>query len=881
MTDLVVYTNYSRGVVVEYLKNGDTQCSSWLLLPAENLWPEWLRGCLYLIALLYLFVGIAIISDVFMCSIEIITSKKRTVVRWDEEKGERVEREILVWNETVANLTLMALGSSAPEILLSVCETVQRLDGNGTEDALGTFTIIGSAAFNLLMITAICIVSVPSPDAKKIREFGVFLVTAAWSMWAYIWMLVVLRWVTPGEITIWEAWVTLGYMPLLVFSAYAQDNGWWFHRICKRPSSAVGVDIQEGSQANVRIVNGGARPRASVFHGPSKELATLEAEKQYASSSNLKSIQEDIGNDMYLRDLESGTLQPNHRPKVIAPVEEKQSFARARFRHAAVRSMLGGKKKSLPPLNQKSTGPPRMAALVDKVRAMQNANADLPPASDDLCGKFTFASPSYSVFESAGTLDIDVLFHRRKPSKSKLRVSDVQNGNLDVLDEGGEDDLITGVVTVDFETRDGSAKRDTEYKFTQGKLVFKDTEWKKSLSIPIVNDNQYESDMDFYVILKNATGDSGLGDPSVCRVTIIDDDEPGEFSFEEPSYHANLNKGCLVANVVRSKGSDGTVTIQYTTIDGSAKGGDTLDEFDYKTTSGTLCFKHGEMSQEISVDINKACSKKLKNFVITLRNPSLGAKIGDHSACVATIGGDFVQDRIANILEDNEEENETYGEQFRNAMTVGGDKDDDGNDIPPSSVDYVLHFLTFFWKVLFAFVPPKTTLSGYPAFLLSLLLIGGLTALVEQLGHLLGCVIGIRTSVTGITIVALGTSLPDTFASRTAAMQDQYADASIGNVTGSNSVNVFLGLGLPWVINVMYKYAKNKKLYISTDNLDLSVTVFTSCGAVCILLLVLRRKLVGGELGGPKVFKWVCAVFLVFLWMGYIITCSLKAYTIF
>ena len=42
----------------------------------------------------------------------------------------------------------------------------------------------------------------------------------------------------------------------------------------------------------------------------------------------------------------------------------------------------------------------------------------------------------------------------------------------------------------------------------------------------------------------------------------------------------------------------------------------------------------------------------------------------------------------------------------------------------------------------------------------------------------------IKASVAGITIVALGTSVPDTFASRTAAMQDSYADAAIGNITG-------------------------------------------------------------------------------------------------
>jgi solute carrier family 8 (sodium/calcium exchanger) len=44
-----------------------------------------------------------------------------------------------------------------------------------------------------------------------------------------------------------------------------------------------------------------------------------------------------------------------------------------------------------------------------------------------------------------------------------------------------------------------------------------------------------------------------------------------------------------------------------------------------------------------------------------------------------------------------------------------------------------------------------------------------------------------------------GTSLPDTFASRIAAVNEPTADSSITNVTGSNSVNVFVGLGLPWL----------------------------------------------------------------------------------
>ena len=221
-----IRTNYDNGYVVEVLDNGTEPCESWLLLPAENLWHPAIRGILYIIAIGYFFIGIAIASDIFMGSIEMITSKKRTVVKWDKAKNEKHEVEVLIWNETVANLTLMALGSSAPEILLKTVETLMDLGSTQVQDSLGTFTIIGSAAFNLLIITAICIVSV-QPSVKHIREFGVFLMTAAWSLLAYLWMLLVVQYMTPGVISPWEAWITLGFMPLFVFMAYCQDNSWF------------------------------------------------------------------------------------------------------------------------------------------------------------------------------------------------------------------------------------------------------------------------------------------------------------------------------------------------------------------------------------------------------------------------------------------------------------------------------------------------------------------------------------------------------------------------------------------------------------------------------------------------------------------------------
>lgn len=241
-------TNYGdRGYVVEYLASNTSEyCKSWILVPAENLWPEWLRGLLYTICMIYFFLGVAISSDIFMNSIEVLTSKKRIVKQWDPEKGEMREVEVFIWNETVANLTLMALGSSAPEILLATFESIGSLGiDNSDKDSLGTFTIIGSAAFNLLIITSVCVVSVGNGETKSIKEFGVFLLTAIWSLWAYIWLLLAVQYISPGVIDPWEAWVTLLYMPLFVFLAYATDNGWWKDKCCKKNNE---VDAQEPKQ---------------------------------------------------------------------------------------------------------------------------------------------------------------------------------------------------------------------------------------------------------------------------------------------------------------------------------------------------------------------------------------------------------------------------------------------------------------------------------------------------------------------------------------------------------------------------------------------------------------------------------------------------------
>ena len=187
----------------------------------------------YFFLLCYFFIGIALISDVFMDSIEVITSPTRNVIT-EMPDGTKVLRKKLIWNPTFANLTLMALGSSAPEIVLNIYETLITLGQKPGE--LGASTIVGSAAFNFLVISGVSIYAVsPENDdrdlqereedgtdlgVKKIDQLGVFSITCFSSVFAYLWIFWCLK---DYEVQPSEAYITLGLFFVLITTATICD----------------------------------------------------------------------------------------------------------------------------------------------------------------------------------------------------------------------------------------------------------------------------------------------------------------------------------------------------------------------------------------------------------------------------------------------------------------------------------------------------------------------------------------------------------------------------------------------------------------------------------------------------------------------------------
>ncbi|XP_046925168.1 sodium/calcium exchanger 1 [Lynx rufus] len=855
------------------------------------------RATVYFVAMVYMFLGVSIIADRFMSSIEVITSQEKEITI-KKPNGETTKTTVRIWNETVSNLTLMALGSSAPEILLSVIEVCGH---NFTAGDLGPSTIVGSAAFNMFIIIALCVYVVPDGETRKIKHLRVFFVTAAWSIFAYTWLYIILSVISPGVVEVWEGLLTFFFFPICVVFAWVADRRLLFYKyVYKR--------YRAGKQRGMIIEHEGDRPSSKTEIEMDGKVVNSHVDNFLDGALVLEVDERDQDDEEARREMARilKELKQKHPEKEIEQLIElanyqvlsQQQKSRAFYRIQATRLMTGAGNI----LKRHAADQARKAV------SMHEVNTEV--AENDPVSKIFFEQGTYQCLENCGTVA------------------------LTILRRGGD---LTNTVFVDFRTEDGTANAGSDYEFTEGTVVFKPGETQKEIRVGIIDDDIFEEDENFLVHLSNVKVSSEasedgileanhvstlacLGSPSTATVTIFDDDHAGIFTFEEPVTHVSESIGIMEVKVLRTSGARGNVIVPYKTIEGTARGGGE----DFEDTCGELEFQNDEIVKIITIRIfdreeyEKECSFSLVleepkwirrgmtgGFTITeecddkqpltskeeeeRRIAEMGRPIlGEHTKLEVIIEESYEfkstvdklikKTNLALVVGTN-----SWREQFIEAITVSAGEDDDddecGEEKLPSCFDYVMHFLTVFWKVLFAFVPPTEYWNGWACFIVSILMIGILTAFIGDLASHFGCTIGLKDSVTAVVFVALGTSVPDTFASKVAATQDQYADASIGNVTGSNAVNVFLGIGVAWSIAAIYHAANGEQFKVSPGTLAFSVTLFTIFAFINVgVLLYRRRPEIGGELGGPRTAKLLTSCLFVLLWLLYIFFSSLEAY---
>ena len=103
-----------------------------------------------------------------------------------------------------------------------------------------------------------------------------------------------------------------------------------------------------------------------------------------------------------------------------------------------------------------------------------------------------------------------------------------------------------------------------------------------------------------------------IGKKSTMRILVVNDDEPGTFTFDKRSLYVKESCGAAVISVLRENGADGTVEVRrpfkavryhmfqckWRTIAGTA-----VDGEDYLGGQGVLLFQNGELKKEITIQV--------------------------------------------------------------------------------------------------------------------------------------------------------------------------------------------------------------------------------------------------------------------------------------
>uniref|UniRef100_A0A915L7T3 Calx-beta domain-containing protein n=1 Tax=Romanomermis culicivorax TaxID=13658 RepID=A0A915L7T3_ROMCU len=455
--------------VTPFLQFLEQSCNEGLIVP---LWRPvhgystgemYLRAFVYFFALLYLFLGVSIVADRFMAAIETITSQEKEILV-KRKNGEKVAITIRVWNETVSNLTLMALGSSAPEILLSIIEVCHKDFRAGD---LGPNTIVGSAAFNLLIIIAICIVAVPNDEIRRQRYLRVFLVTATWSIFAYIWLYLIISVFSVGVIEIWEAFLTFLFFPITVITAYVADRKLIDYRFLTKRyrrstknTDGIILDLKPDELQPCMLEKAiqEADDDSKTPNLTSKELKEYEeTRKQFGEILKKLKVENPNADSQFLqREAEYHMMMKARKSRAFYRIQNGQKICGGGnfIKKRLIKQREGSMKRKNSP----------------KCMDLESAT----PAC-----KIYFNPPYYTVMENEGFLEVTVTCEGQLPDDSCLKV--------------------------DYFTIDGTAQAESDYVAVSGCLVFlsSDVQRHKRIKVAIIDDDIFEEDEHFYVCLSN------------------------------------------------------------------------------------------------------------------------------------------------------------------------------------------------------------------------------------------------------------------------------------------------------------------------------------------------------------------------------------------
>jgi uncharacterized delta-60 repeat protein len=196
---------------------------------------------------------------------------------------------------------------------------------------------------------------------------------------------------------------------------------------------------------------------------------------------------------------------------------------------------------------------------------------------------------------------------------------------------------VSGTVSVNYSTAAGTATPGLDYNNVSGTLVFAPGESVKTFVVPILDDTLVEPNETVTLRLSNVTGPAILGTPSTAVLTINENDfSPGVVNFSVPAVSVAESNTSVALTVTRTNGSSGTISVRYSTANGTATAAT-----DYGLVNATLVFGDGQTERTISIPLfPDFVVEGNETFEVVLSDPTGGATIGGQNRVTVTIQDD-------------------------------------------------------------------------------------------------------------------------------------------------------------------------------------------------------------------------------------------------
>jgi len=197
----------------------------------------------------------------------------------------------------------------------------------------------------------------------------------------------------------------------------------------------------------------------------------------------------------------------------------------------------------------------------------------------------------------------------------------------------------SGIVTVDYRTRQDTATAGVDYISTTGTLTFNPGETSQTIVVDVIGDLTVEPIERFFVDILNATN-AIIIDPLAVG-TIISEDLPKASIADVSIVEGNSGVKALYFTVTLSETHSENVSMLYQTVDGTAKSGS-----DYRGVNGTLVIPAGARTGTIRIDIlGDTIIEDNEVFYLNLNAASQAVLLND--SAMATISNDDTEQGLS------------------------------------------------------------------------------------------------------------------------------------------------------------------------------------------------------------------------------------------